>query len=119
MRITDANLPSGGAIHLYDTVIHKKQKKWYRVIEVSEIGVNLKTTEFGEEICKRRKAVKFVPFDVLEKDYTIADFPPVKSYVDESLIERPSLEQQEKEKLAAKEAYAAKKHSIERTRRKH
>ena len=81
--------------------------------------MDLKATEYGEEICKRRKAVKFVPFDVLEAVYTIADFPPVKCYVDESLIERPSLEQQEKKKLAAKEAYAAKKHSIERTRRKH
>lgn len=112
-------LPSGRELKLYDTLIHKKSKVWYRIVNLSEVGAGIKSTEMGEGGFKKQKAAKYVPFDVIEKDYTIADFPPVKYYVDESLIEKASPEKQEKEKLAAKEAYAAKKHSIERTRRKH
>lgn len=119
MRIMEHTLPSGKVIRLFDTVIEKKKRTWYRVTNIIETGVELKITEYGEEICKRQKAAKFVPFECLETNYTFVDFPPIKCYTDESLIEKTSKEEIEKNKRAAKEAYAAKKHSVERTRRKY
>ena len=112
-------LSSGTELRLYDTLINKKSKVWYRVVGLSELGAHVKCTEIGEGGFKKGKAAEFVPAEVLDREYTVADFPPVKCYVDESLVEKPSLEKAEKEKRGAKEAYAARKLGVERTRRKH
>lgn len=113
-------LPSGKALRLYDTLIRKKDRKWFRVTGLTETEVTIKTAMTADEQQPQsRKEKEVVTIDCLEADYTLAGLPPVTCYVDESLIEKPSPEKAEREKRGAKEAYAARKLGVERARRKH
>ncbi len=116
-RIT---LPSGTVLRLYDTLIRKKDRKWFRVVGITEEEVTIKVAETaGEQRPQGLREKKEVPADCLEEEYTLTDLPPVTYYVDESLIEKPSPEKARRERDAAKDAYAARKMGVERARRKH
>lgn len=55
----------------------------------------------------------------LAKNYILMDYPPVKSYVDKSLIEKDKSEDEELKRHADSEAYAFRSEGVQKIKRRH
>lgn len=108
-------------VMLYDTVVRKKGRRWFRVVEISEGGnkIGLKPSEYSDTVCGQRLRKVYVTPEQLANNYILMNFAPVKTYVDESLIEKADPEDAENRKLADKEAYAFKADGVQRIKRRH
>lgn len=109
----------GSRFNRLDTIIHKKTKLRYRISHIYGAVVIVKRVVAEDYGRTNRFAPMMVNKDVLYSEYEKRDMGEVKCYIDENLIEKPDPSLAEKERIGAKEAYAAKKYSIERVRRKH
>jgi len=109
----------GSRFNRLDTIVHKKTKLRYRIAHIYGAVVLIKRVVAEDYGRTGRFAPVMVNKEVLCREYEKKAMGDVKCYIDESLIEKPDPALAEKEKISAKEVYAAKKFSIERTRRKH
>lgn len=109
----------GSRFNRLDTIVHKKTKLRYRIAHIYGAVVLIKRVVVEDYGRTGRFAPVIVNKENLHREYEKKDMGDVKCYIDESLIEKPDPSLAEKEKISAKEAYAAKKYSIERVRRRH
>lgn len=108
-------------ISLYDTVVRRKDRKWFRIVELSEGGskIGLKPSECADVVCGRKLRKIYVTPEKLARNYILMDYPPVKTYVDKSLIEKTDPEDEELKKYADREAYAFRSEGVHKIKRRH
>jgi predicted DNA-binding protein YlxM (UPF0122 family) len=64
---------------LMDTVVRKKDRKWFRITGIDEKYANLTELLQGESIVKNREVID-IRLDALEIDFEKKDYPKVKCY---------------------------------------